>query len=201
MSAIAQALLEPRAIWEKPPPGDEQNLRELLQKSCKKIGPRKLLLVLDQFEEFLILSDEEQRTAFAALLRSLAESPVPNLQILMILRSDYRPLLDALALPQYEHDRKEVPPFFERDAMAFLRASELKLSDTLESEILQEARDVEQTPGLIRPITINLFGLVLRRFEVLPQNYRKGALLRSYLRELIQKKRDSRPRLRRFCAA
>lgn len=65
-----------------------------------------------------------------------------------------------------------MPPFFERDAMAFLRDSGLKVSAELERENLEEAREMEQTLGLIRPITINLFGLVALRFEALPKNYR-----------------------------
>ncbi|MFL9867594.1 leucine-rich repeat domain-containing protein, partial [Paraburkholderia fungorum] len=195
VSAITQALLKPGAIWERPPTEGKQSLRELMERATRKIAPRKLLLVLDQFEEFLILADGEQRHTFTALLRSLAESPVPNLQVLMILRSDYQPLLDTLELPESEKDRRDVPPFYESDAVAFLRASELQISDALEGEILEEARDVEQTPGLIRPITVNLFGLVLRRFKTLPKDYRQGTLLRSYLRGLIQRKeiRDFAP--------
>jgi internalin A len=188
ITVLTQALLKPGAIWERPPSEGKLSLRELLERSAKRVAAEKLLLVLDQFEEFLILADDKHRTAFTALLRTLAELPVPNLQVLMILRSDYEPLLDELELQAFEQDRKTVPPFFERDAMAFLRASELQISDTLEAEILEEAREVEQTPGLIRPITVNLFGLVLRRFDNLPTNYRKGTLLRSFLRELIQRK-------------
>jgi internalin A len=188
MSVLTQALLNPGAIWERPPTEGKLSLRDLLEKSAKRVAPKKLLLVLDQFEEFLILADGEQRDAFIALLRSLTQSTVPNLQLLMILRSDYQPLLDDLGLPAFEQDRKAVPPFYERDAMAFLRASELQIPDTLESEILEEARDIEQTPGLIRPITVNLFGLVLRHFEVLPKSYKKGKRLRSHLRGLIERK-------------
>lgn len=188
ISAITQALLEPNVIWERPPADKNLSLRELLEKAAKRVAPKKLLLFLDQFEEFLILAGEEQQDSFTTSLRSLAETPIPNLRVVIILRSDYEPLLEGLRLPALEQNRKVVPPFFERDAMAFLRGSELQISDTLEREILREARDVEQTPGLIRPITVNLFGLVLRRFETLPKNYGNGTLLRSYLKELIQRK-------------
>lgn len=188
MSAISEALLAAGAIGKRPPASEEQSLRQLLERAARKAAPGKLLLVLDQFEEFLILADGEQRDAFTALLRSVGASAIPGLQVLMILRSDYQPLLDDLELPAFEQDRKAVPPFFERDAMAFLRASGLQVSRELEDEIREEAREVEQTPGLIRPITINLFGLVLRRFQSIPKNYPKGSLLRSYLRELIKRK-------------
>jgi hypothetical protein len=188
ITAVTQALLKREAIWERPPTDGKLGLRDLLERAARKVAPKKLLLVLDQFEEFLIVADDEQRHVFSALLRGLAESPLPNLQVLMILRSDYRPLLDTLGLPELEQDRKEVPPFRERDAMAFLRESGLQLSPELESEICTEAREVEQTPGLIRPITVNLFGLVLHSFEALPKNYCKGTRLRSYLRDLIERK-------------
>ena len=199
ISAITEALLKPGAIWDRPPSNGEQNLYPLLEKAARRVANQKLLLVLDQFEEFLILADEDQRASFTALLRALGEHPVPRLQVLMILRSDYRPLLDKLELPEFPHDRKEVPPFFERDAMDFLHASGLQISDALKNDIIEEAREVEQTPGLIRPITVNLFGLVLRRFQKLPKNYQKGTLLRSHLRALIQRReiREFAPKILR----
>lgn len=188
MSAVTRELLKPGAVWERPPSEGKHCLRDLLERAARKVAPRKLLLVLDQFEEFLILAEEEQREAFATVLRSLAESPLSNLQVLMVLRSDYRALIADLRLPPFEHDSKEVPAFSERDAMDFLRKSGLRMSDVIEAELREEAREVEQTPGLMRPITVNLFGLVLRRFEALPKNYRKGMLLRSHLLDLIQRR-------------
>lgn len=192
VTAVRQALLSPRAIWERPPANGELEFRELLEKAAKRVAPKKLLLVLDQFEEFLILARGEQRDTFTAVLASLASSPVPNLQLLMILREDYRGQLESLELSTPQRDMMTVPKFYESDAIAFLKASELEINSTLESEILEEARKVEQAKGLIRPITINLFGLVLRRFHTLPKEYR-GTLLRSYLRELIE-----RPEIRGF---
>ncbi|MEX3932162.1 hypothetical protein AB4Y32_10185 [Paraburkholderia phymatum] len=199
ISAVTQALLKPGVIWERPPTGGNESLRDMLERAGRRIDTKKLLLVLDQFEEFLILADDAQRDAFTALLHSLAERPVRNLQVLMILRSDYRALLDTLGLPEIEKDRKEVPAFLERDAMTFLRNSGLTVSPILETEIREEAREVEQTPGLIRPVTINLFGMVVGRFEALPKNYRRGTLLRSYLRDLIERKdiRDFAPSILR----
>lgn len=199
ISAVTQALQKPGAVWDRPSSGENANPRDLLERAARRVGPGKLLLILDQFEEFLILADDEQRDAFTALLHSLAGRPVRNLQVLMILRSDYRALLDTLGLPEIENDRKEVPPFLERDAMTFLRNSGLTVSSALELEIREEAREVEQTPGLIRPVTINLFGMVISRFEALPKYYRRGTLLRSYLRELIERKelRDFAPAILR----
>ncbi|MBB5511271.1 nSTAND1 domain-containing NTPase [Paraburkholderia atlantica] len=187
MTAVRQAMLSPHAIWERPPSDSNLNLRELLEKAVKRVAPRKLLLVLDQFEEFLVLAHKEQKKAFTAVLTDLAAKPVPNLQLLMILREDYGGQLEDLGLPRKEADGMIVPKFYESDAIAFLKASELVINDQLKDDILEEARKVEQAKGLIRPITINLFGLVLRRFHTLPDKWR-GKLLRSYLRELIERK-------------
>ncbi|WP_413195477.1 leucine-rich repeat domain-containing protein [Pararobbsia alpina] len=184
---IRQALLRCGEIWERPSIDEKAGLRELLEKAAKRVAPKRLLLILDQFEEFLILASQEQRDEFTRVLVSLSTSPINGLQLLMILREDYRGQLETLRLPVAARDTMTVPKFFERDAMNFLKASGLPVSDALESEILEEAREVEQAKGLIRPITINLFGLVLRRFHSLPKDYRKGALLRSYLHDVIRR--------------
>jgi hypothetical protein len=189
ITAITEALLESNAIRSRRPP-DSHDLRELLRRCINRLAPLKLLLVLDQFEEFLILCDENQRAAFTGLLKSLADSSLANLQILMILRSDYLGILDKLGLPPLvQHQNwEEVPAFTERDAMAFLRGSGLSVSPTLEQEIVDEAREIEETKGMIRPITINLFGLLISRFESLPKDYQPGTRLRSYLRDQINRR-------------
>jgi len=53
---------------------------------------------------------------------------------------------------------KEVPPFSEIAAREFLRGSGLQVSDDLLNGVLREAAEIEQTKGLIRPVTINLCG-------------------------------------------
>ncbi|EKS71962.1 hypothetical protein BURK_009026 [Burkholderia sp. SJ98] len=78
IAAVTRALLAPGAVWERPPTGDV-TLRDLLERATKKISQKKILLVLDQFEGFLILADEERRDTFASLLHSLAERPIRNL--------------------------------------------------------------------------------------------------------------------------
>lgn len=54
-------------------------------------------------------------------------------------------------------------------------------------DVLREAAEVEQAKGLIRPITINLCGLVLGRFASgLPRGFRPGGLIRGFLRESLK---------------
>jgi len=85
---------------ERPP--DDLSLREILVKSArvgKKEIIKPLLLVIDQFEEFLILNDEKQRADFSTFLADLFKNPIDGLRILLVFRSDYRPLVFKLNLP------------------------------------------------------------------------------------------------------
>jgi hypothetical protein len=81
----------------------ELPLQELLKKAAEPRGKKRdappLLLVVDQFEEFLILHTEEERHAFAALLDDLVKNPIDGLRILLVFRSDYQPLVFKLGLP------------------------------------------------------------------------------------------------------
>jgi len=57
-----------------------------------------------------------------------------------------------------------ISPFTENAAQEFMRKSGLTLNPDLLRAVLREAAENEQTLGLIRPVTINLCGLVLSRF-------------------------------------
>jgi hypothetical protein len=52
-------------------------------------GP--VLLVIDQFEEFLILNDPKDRAEFTAALIDLTKNPVEGFRLLIVFRSDYQP--------------------------------------------------------------------------------------------------------------
>src|SRR5262249_37862422 len=80
----------------------ELSLRDLLEKAAQppvKKRDAPVLLVIDQFEEFLILYKDEERRTFAAFLDDLVKSPIDGLRILLVFRSDYRPLVFKLNLP------------------------------------------------------------------------------------------------------
>ena len=73
-----------------------------------------------------------------------------------------------------------------------MRKSGLTVNAELMRAVLREAAEIEQTTGLIRPVTINLCGLVLSRFASgLPRRFR-GGLIRGFLREslLLPEARD-----------
>ena len=61
---------------------------------------QRLLLVLDQFEEVLVLGSEEATDRFARFLRDLAVDPPAGLTLLLVLRTEYEPRLLELDLPR-----------------------------------------------------------------------------------------------------
>ena len=184
VSTLNEELLRPGQVWQRPPQSID-DCHELVERACRQVKPRRLLIVFDQFEDFVILHDKERQKQFQDLLAALAERPVDGLTLLLVLRSDYIGLLENLPVPKLVQNTnwKDVPPFTESEARDFLLGSGLKLGDELMRSVLKEATEIEQTKGLIRPITINLCGLVLGRFATgLPAGFRPGSLIRGFLR-------------------
>ena len=69
-----------------------------LYRRSRRGGLGSSIIVLDQFEEFVILADPERQKAFAALLAELHAKPVKGLKLLLVLRSDYQTAIDELGL-------------------------------------------------------------------------------------------------------
>ena len=76
----------------------EQTLGEMIQQAAKRASD-KLLIVLDQFEEFLILASPERQREFTAFIAEMQSSPVKKPWLLLVLRSDYQTLLEEADLP------------------------------------------------------------------------------------------------------
>lgn len=199
IAVLEQELQKPNVIWQKPP-SEVLDIRTLLDRAARHIRPRRLLIVLDQFEEFVILHDRAKQQNLEQLLSSLCEHPIEGITFLLVLRNDYIGLIENLDLPPLlqENNWKEVPPFTEAAAREFLQSSGLQVADELLTDILREAAEIEGTKGLIRPVTINLCGLVLGRFNTgLPRQFKVGNLIRGFVRESIflPKIREIAPRL------
>jgi hypothetical protein len=87
--------------------GNSTNTRALLARAARK-SKGNLLVVLDQFEEFVILQNDAQTTTaegFRRLLDQLATEPVLGVRLLLVLRSDYQPLVERLGLPPLRQGR------------------------------------------------------------------------------------------------
>ena len=137
---------KPGVIWQKPA-SEPSNARTLLEQACRHIRPQRLLVVLDQFEEFVILQDLERQNQFQKLIVSLVEIRVEGLKFLLTFRSDYIGLIERLALPPLLQNTNwmEVPPFTEIAAKDFVQKSGLQVRDDLLRDVLREAAEIEQT--------------------------------------------------------
>jgi hypothetical protein len=162
VAVLEQELLRPGVIWQNPT-AEAGGVRPLLERACRR---RRLLVVLDQFEEFVILQDPDKQQRFEQFISALCQQPVAGLTFLFVFRSDYIGLIEKLALPPLNQNTnwKEVPPFTESAARDFVQASGLQVGDEILHDVLREAAEIEQAKGIIRPVTINLCGLVLGRF-------------------------------------
>jgi hypothetical protein len=163
----------------------ELSLQELLKKSAEPRSRRQdasLLLVIDQFEEFLILHTEEERRAFGALLDDLVKNPVDGLRILLVFRSDYQPLIFKLDLPPLVAGQNwyAVAPYDRGEATAFLQSGGRELSPQAIDGLFRGLNRIEDAPGVYRPITLNMVGLVLERMGRTLEGD-PGRLIQSYL--------------------
>ena len=177
--------------------GADPDLRDLL-KQATQLTPR-LLVVLDQFEEFVILARPESRQAFAKFVTDLQLNPVRNFLLLLVLRSDYQSLLEDAGLPPLRSGENlfQLARFQLPTAEAFMRRSKLDLQPAALDRLLTSAAMLDDTPGLVRPITINVIGYVLASGKAVAASLDAGTLVRQYIEQTLQQQaiRDYAPRL------
>jgi hypothetical protein len=166
MQKLREAIIGNKELWQKGPP-KKDDVRELLTAAAKAQAQRKLggalLLVIDQFEEFLILQGPEEQKDFAALLAGLAKQPVDGLKLLLVFRSDYRPLIFKLNLPQLDANAnwREIGPYSRGQAESFLQGGGRMFSRDSFDRLFKGLDDIEEAKRLYRLITLNMVGLVL----------------------------------------
>jgi hypothetical protein len=190
LQALAQELQKPEVIW-KNPPKTELPLAQRLQEACSYLKKEKLLLVFDQFEEFVILQNDTAHQALQVFLTELDSALPANLSFLAVVRTDYMGKLSELTLPErFEFKQSawfDVSPFSLADARQFLQDSGLNLNAQLCEKVLAEAAELEESRGLIRPITLNILGVVLAWFSGggSLKKVQAGQLIRAYLQEAL----------------
>ncbi len=146
-----------------------------------------LLLIIDQFEEYLILGDAAQQAPLQELLKRLASRPIDGLKALLSLRSDYQPLIFQQDLPKPRPTQNwfQLAPYRRGDAEAFLQGGGKQMTPEAIDALFKGLDRIEETRGLYRPISLNMVGLVLERMgqtlegdpETLIQAYLKSALI------------------------
>jgi DNA-binding transcriptional ArsR family regulator/Leucine-rich repeat (LRR) protein len=194
-------------LWKtKPSDYDGLSPCEALQRAVRQLrADEKLLVVFDQFEEFLLL-----RTALPSVHDSVAISPhdaevnveslreffdaftaaPPNrVAILLAYREDHHCLLAPLKLPsRQEHfNWMTVAPLKFAEAELFLKSCPgLVVPQKRMERVLQEAAHQEGGRVLMRPIVANLLGLVLQNMAQNPTlSKHKDDLLHVYIREQL----------------
>jgi hypothetical protein len=163
-----------------------RNLFERIMDARRKGRGAHMLLVIDQFEEFLILRSEQEHRSFAEFVSDLTKRPIEGLKILLVFRSDYRPLVFKLELPTpiMGLNWQELAPYDRGQATTFLQSGGRQLSSEAIDKLFRGLDRIEDAPGMYRPITLNMIGMVLermgRQFEGDP-----GRLIQSYLTTCI----------------
>jgi hypothetical protein len=189
-ATLRNELLTPGEIWKKPPAEvRELDLPEILRRACDYLGAAPLYVIVDQFEEFVILQDEQSQARFRGFVHGLLDDPPEGLTLLFSFRSDYISVVEKLGLPLLlqRTNWKDVPPFTEAQAREYVQKSGLQVDEDFLRQVLREAAEIEQTRGFIRPVTINLCGLVLARFVGgPPRGFRPGGLVRGFLHESLR---------------
>jgi hypothetical protein len=189
LSAIKKELATPDTIWHRPP-RDIDNLIDLVDRAAEYLHNRddRLLLVIDQFEEALILFDDNDRKPLAEFLSNLANKPRPGLTVLLSLRSEYIADLESFSIPPPTLGRNcfEVRPFTRAAAHEFIERSGLAIGPSLMDSVFEEVAEIEDMPDRVRPVVLNMIGLVLASFKgALPKGIIPGRLLSGYVRNSI----------------
>ena len=162
-----EALLDSPKLFAKTP-SRNTGLKTLLERAAQervRAGAQPLLIVIDQFEEVLILNDAKAQAEIINLLHMLNGAPFAGLRLLCVFRSDYRELLFKIGLPSYVIGANafELAPFVRSEAEAFMRRGRRTLSEEGYNAMFAGLDRVEVARGCYRPITLNMVGLVLER--------------------------------------
>jgi hypothetical protein len=192
IAAIKRGLCNNTQIWQDAP-DTNADLLHLLDRATTqtRLHNKRLLIAIDQFEEVLILLPDEQRQSLISAFRDLANHPLPALTILLSLRSEYLSDIESLALPPPTLSRNclEVRPFSRAAAQDFIENSELDVGPGLMKEVFEEVAEIEDMPDRVRPIVLNMIGLVLASFKgALPKGINPGRLLSGYVRRAMSAK-------------
>jgi hypothetical protein len=193
VECLRAAVLETEGLFATKPSAGLP-LRDLLVKAA---GAARLLLVIDQFEEFLILHNEQDRAGFAGFLADLAHDPIDGLRLLLVFRRDHQHLVFKLDLPTPVPGQnwQELAAYDRGKAAAFLQSGGRELSEKALDSLFRGLDRIEEARGLYRLITLNMVGLVLERMgrtldrdpAQLIQSYLTRCLTESVSRDFIKR--------------
>jgi hypothetical protein len=148
----------------------------------------KVLVIIDQFEEFIILGTTEDKTSFAIFVKSLSDNPIAGVHLLLVLRSDYQTTLADIGLPVLRQGDNWCPVgrFMLAAAKSFMLKSGLGLQLEALDRILTSAAEMDGTPAMIRPITLNVLGYVLAQGLGAAPSLDADRLVRRYIEHAVE---------------
>jgi Leucine-rich repeat (LRR) protein len=173
---------------------ESNNIPALLEALARRVDGR-LLVVLDQFEEFVILADSERQRAFAALTAEFRATSVKGLKLLLVLRSDYQSAVEELGLPLLRQGQNwnQVARFTIAAGIRFMGRSGLTLHTDSLDRVATSASELDDSPGMIRPVTLNVLGHVLSQGRAIAPSIDADRLVRHYIEQSIEQ-----PAIREF---
>jgi hypothetical protein len=187
---LLQFRAQVRVLWKQPPPGlESDDLAHLWSRVNERLDheKRRLLIVFDQFEEALV-GGGALPPLVAELLHLARSANSGRALLLLVVRSDYEGLLQAYPDLRFTPmvDAWRLNPFSEPQGRDFLRGGFAELGEDRLNSAVAEAERIEETPGLIRPITLNFLGLILTRQATALARSRPGrGLFRQYLADTL----------------
>jgi formylglycine-generating enzyme required for sulfatase activity len=177
---------------------ESQGLREIVEDAAKR-APHRLLIVVDQFEEFVILGKPEQQQKFADFVAELKSRPVKGVVLLFVMRSEYEVQFEEIGLPVLRSGENllRVGRFIFPAAGAFIKGAGLDLQADAINRLLTSAAELDETPGMVRPITLNVIGYVLASGKDVAPSLDAGVLIRGYIERTVEQPgiRDCAPQL------
>jgi Leucine Rich repeats (2 copies) len=154
-----------------------------------------ILIVLDQFEEFFLLRNTPETLgqggetnadteALKGFFQQFIHNPPKAVHVLLSYRDDFQQLIDKLELPAQttQVNFKRVKLFTYNEATAFLRGCPgLSIPEQQLNRLLKEATTID-TRLLLRPIVLNLLGIIAQQMAGQPSLPRQeGGLVRRYI--------------------
>jgi len=173
---------------------------ELIRISNSLKPGERILIILDQFEEFFLLRNSPQAELDEKEIKSIEElknffrhfiNDTPSgVTILLSYRDDFQQLIDQLELPaRSEHiNFEQVNPLSFDQAAKFLKSCPgLKIPEDQLDRTLKEAASLD-SPVMMRPIVLNLLGITLQQM-VGPRSapHRSKNMIRGYIIDSLGK--------------
>jgi Leucine-rich repeat (LRR) protein len=150
----------------------------------------RLLILFDQFEEFIILEDRaasESGRQFLERVRRFRENPAPGTKILFVFRTDYLKGVIELDLDRLISNQnwQEIDLFNRAAARKFLMNSPLQPSVGTANELLDSVEAIEEAKGLYRPVTLNMIGIAIQDLDRVTTR-RPEQTIRGYLETALK---------------